>query len=316
MATKTGVVQVSGRGSNVDFTIDDSVPFNEVAKGLRDYLVEHRGLWSKGTIGVNAGRWMLSQDQLGQIKQIIETESGLTVGRFWCPPSRLEAAIAEHSVLTETPPEDQTDAAQVSGIDRASGPVLVHNAGPNAMKATAVSAVPSMLPSAVPSIEAFLEKHSQGSATEFSRNKSSQTRNSGKGLTTEALFVKTTFRSGESIRYHGDVIVLADVNPGAEIIAEGDIVVFGSLRGSAHAGSAGDTRATIIALELDSPRIQIGPYTGLAPTANSDPTSSSKTSSNTMGAGPKIAYAKRRSIYVSPYVGRFARYSRGILYEG
>ncbi|PKB73636.1 MAG: hypothetical protein BZY75_00925 [SAR202 cluster bacterium Io17-Chloro-G7] len=318
MATKTGVVQVSGRGSNVDFTIDDSAPFSQVAKGLRDYLVENRGLWSKGTIGVNAGRWILSQDQLGQIKQIIETESGLTVGRFWCPPNRLEAAIADPLVGAETPPKDETDASKssddpaVPGIDSAPGPVLVQNA----TQAKAASAVPST----VPSIEAFLEKHSQDSATEFSRAKSSKPGSSGKGLTTEALFVKTTFRSGESIRYHGDVIVLADVNPGAEIIAEGDIVVFGSLRGSAHAGSAGDTRATIIALELDSPRIQIGPYTGLAPTETSNLITSSKTNSKTnsktMRAGPKIAYTKRRSIYVSPYAGRFARYSRGILYEG
>ena len=127
-------------------------------------------------------------------------------------------------------------------------------------------------------------------------------------MPTEALFVKTTFRSGESITYHGDVIVLADVNPGAEIIAEGDIVVFGRLRGMVHAGSAGDTRATIIALELDSPRIQIGPYTGLAPTI--------KSSSKSTRTGPKIAYSRRRSIYVSSYAGRFARYSRGILYDG
>ena len=102
--------------------------------------------------------------------------------------------------------------------------------------------------------------------------------------------------------------MLADVNPGAEIIAEGDIVVFGSLRGMAHAGSAGDTRATIIALELDSPRIQIGPYTGLAPSQNSG--------SKSMRSGPKIAYSRRRSVYVSPYAGRFAKYSRGILYDG
>ena len=123
MATRTGVVQVSGRGSNVDFTIDDSAPFNQVTKGLRDYLVENRGLWSKGTIGVNAGRWMLSEDQLGLIKHIIETESGLTVGRFWSPPSRLEAA----STATETGNSD-TGSQDESSSNGTSGRDLVHNA--------------------------------------------------------------------------------------------------------------------------------------------------------------------------------------------
>lgn len=288
MATKTGVVQVSGRGSNVDFTIDDSAPFSQITQGLRDYLVENRSMWAKGTISVNAGRWMLSQDQLGLIKHIIETESGLTVGRFWCPPSCLDT--------------DDTNAKDV--VDGASGQVLVHNA----VKATGESPKPSVQTPEEPSSEIDLEPP----RIQVPKIKTSKAGTSRKGLPTEALFVKTTFRSGESINYHGDVIVLADVNPGAEIIAQGDIVVFGSLRGTAHAGSAGDTRATVIALELDSPRIQIGPYTGIAPSQKSG----TKSGSKSMRAGPKIAYTRRRSIYVSPYTGRFARYSRGILYDG
>lgn len=297
VVTRTGVVQVSGRGSNVDFTIDDSAPFSQITKGLRDYLVENRELWSKGTIGVNAGRWMLSQDQLGLIKHIIETESGLTVGRFWCAPSRLEAPGVETSTSNpSTEAKKGIGHVEDVGDNGASDQVLVNDSRPDSGQslATAPAKDPDPPESVLPKL------------------KSSKAESSRKGLPTEALFVKTTFRSGESITYHGDVIVLADVNPGAEIIAEGDIVVFGSLRGMAHAGSAGDTRATIIALELDSPRIQIGPYTGLAPTVKSG----SKSGSNSMRAGPKIAYSRRRSIYVSPYTGRFARYSRGILYDG
>ena len=90
--SKAEVVQVSGRGTNVDFTIDDSSPFDQVTRGLQRYLVENRGLWSKGSIGVNAGRWMLSGEQLGRIKEVIESESGLTVNRFWCSPDHLDRA--------------------------------------------------------------------------------------------------------------------------------------------------------------------------------------------------------------------------------
>ena len=91
LAVMSGVVRVSGRGTNVDFTIDDSATFDQVTGRLSEYLVENRGLWSSGTISVNAGRWMLSKDQLARIKQIIETESGLTVGRFWCSPEDLNS---------------------------------------------------------------------------------------------------------------------------------------------------------------------------------------------------------------------------------
>ena len=270
MALKTGVVRVSGRGSNVDFTIDDSAPFEQVTEALQEYLVENRGLWSSGTIGVNPGRWMLSPDRLGLIKHIIESGSGLTVGRFWCSPSNLDGA----------------------GHDT--------NGAPSKGSAMVSSVLAAALPAPV--------KESALSQAALPKLKEPKVGSSRKGLPSEALFVKATFRSGESISHAGDVVVLADVNPGAEISAEGDIVVFGRLRGFAHAGSAGDTKAAIIALELDSPRIQIGPHIGLAPAAGAR--------SKILGTGPQIAYARRRSIYVSPYTGRFAKYSRGILYDG
>ena len=102
----------------------------------------------------------------------------------------------------------------------------------------------------------------------------------------EALLIKTNCRSGEVIRYAGDVVVMADVNPGGEIIADGDILVFGNLRGFAHAGASGDIQATIIALNLDTHRLQIGPYTGV------DPKNKKQSKSNK--SNPKIAYVRRR----------------------
>jgi len=305
VATSTSVVQVSGRGSNVDFTIDDSAPFKEIAKGLRDYLVKNRGLWSEGIIGVNAGRWMLSQEQLGLIKHIIETESGLRVGRFWSPPGRLEAFSGDAETVSSKGEDEQgTGPIVQDGTNGSSHQVLSHNQ----LHKYVNLPEPPLEETPEPDPDILLIQPE----TSHPEIKSSKAGSSSKGMPTQALFVKTTFRSGESINYHGDVVVLADVNPGAEIIAEGDIVVFGSLRGMAHAGSAGDTKAVIIALEMDSPRIQIGPHTGLAPLSKSG----SKSGSKSMLNGPKIAYVKRRSVYVSPYAGRFTRYSRGILYEG
>ncbi len=72
-----------------------------------------------------------------------------------------------------------------------------------------------------------------------------------------ALFVQKTVRSGTRIEYPGSVVVLGDVNPGAEIVAEGSIIVWGHLRGSVHAGSAGDTESVVCALELAPMRLEI-----------------------------------------------------------
>ena len=54
------------------------------------------------------------------------------------------------------------------------------------------------------------------------------------------LLVRRTLRSGQRVRFDGNVVVLGDVNPGAEITARGDIVVMGWIRGLAHAGADGD----------------------------------------------------------------------------
>ena len=72
------------------------------------------------------------------------------------------------------------------------------------------------------------------------------------------LYLRKTIRSGQSISSDGNLIVIGDVNPGAEIIAKGDITVWGILGGIAHAGSDGNNFARIRALKLNPVQIRIG----------------------------------------------------------
>lgn len=73
----------------------------------------------------------------------------------------------------------------------------------------------------------------------------------------ETLYIEANLRSGQMVRYPGNVFVLGDVNPSAEIVAAGDIIIWGHLRGIAHAGANGDRNAKIIALEISSGQIRI-----------------------------------------------------------
>lgn len=65
-----------------------------------------------------------------------------------------------------------------------------------------------------------------------------------------ALLVKRNLRSGQQVVFHKHVVVLGDVHPGAEIVAEGNILVMGCCRGSVHAGARGDQTAYVIACRL------------------------------------------------------------------
>lgn len=73
----------------------------------------------------------------------------------------------------------------------------------------------------------------------------------------KTLIIKKTIRSGQQVSYQGNVVVLGDVNPGAEVVAAGDIVVMGILRGVVHAGSQGDTDAEVYALNLQPTQLRI-----------------------------------------------------------
>jgi septum site-determining protein MinC len=76
-----------------------------------------------------------------------------------------------------------------------------------------------------------------------------------KDLTGDAsVFLHKTLRSGAKVENPGTIIILGDVNPGAEIIAGGNIIIWGRMRGTAHAGSDGNETSIICALEM-SPMI-------------------------------------------------------------
>jgi len=72
-----------------------------------------------------------------------------------------------------------------------------------------------------------------------------------------ALFLDKTLRSGTRIEFAGNVVVLGDVNPGAEIVAEGNVIIWGRLRGMVHAGAKGNQDAVICALDLSPTQLRI-----------------------------------------------------------
>ncbi len=82
---------------------------------------------------------------------------------------------------------------------------------------------------------------------------------------TEGLVVRRTLRSGQSLRHPGHIVVIGDVNPGAEVIAGGDIVVWGKVRGLVHAGALGDEGAVLCALDLAPTQLRIAGHISRSP---------------------------------------------------
>jgi septum site-determining protein MinC len=71
------------------------------------------------------------------------------------------------------------------------------------------------------------------------------------------LYHVGTLRGGQALHHAGNIVVVGDVNPGTELVATGDIIVFGRLLGVAHAGAQGDNEAKVYALELQATQLRI-----------------------------------------------------------
>ncbi len=74
----------------------------------------------------------------------------------------------------------------------------------------------------------------------------------------ETKVITRTIRSGAKVESAGSLVILGDVNAGAELIANDDIIVIGTLRGLAHAGAGGNENAVIWAQQILSPQLRIG----------------------------------------------------------
>ncbi len=82
---------------------------------------------------------------------------------------------------------------------------------------------------------------------------------------TYGVLIRRTLRGGRTVHNQGHVVVVGDVNPGAEIIAGGDVIVWGKLRGKVHAGANGDETAVICALDMMPTQIRIASFISMPP---------------------------------------------------
>ena len=87
----------------------------------------------------------------------------------------------------------------------------------------------------------------------------------------KTLFHQGTLRSGEHLIGEGDILLLGDVNPGARVEAGGNVLIWGRLRGIAHAGKGGNENSKIIALELRPLQLRIANTVARGPEEKPEP---------------------------------------------
>ncbi|QEK12303.1 septum site-determining protein MinC [Crassaminicella thermophila] len=104
-------------------------------------------------------------------------------------------------------------------------------------------------------------------------------------------FIRATIRSGQRIKFDGNVVIIGDVNPGAEVMAEGNILIMGALRGLAHAGSSGNENAFVAAYSLQPTQLRIADIIARSPD-----------NEQIKPIGPELAKIKKGVVVIEPYL--------------
>ena len=201
----------------------------------------------------------LSENELTSIKSLVEVMESQLAFISTSSTSTLESAtaldikISEFTEQVEAPTFEAQEEAkeETSEVTNALDNIFGDEAAPTPIKAESKEIHP-----VIQHDEIIAEQMVEQEIEEQKDEEISAKKVEAESLPT--LYLRKTIRSGQSISSDGNIVVIGDVNPGAEIIAKGDITVWGILGGIAHAGSDGNNYSRIRALKLNPVQIRIG----------------------------------------------------------
>ncbi len=201
----------------------------------------------------------LSENELTSIKSLVEVMESQLAFISTSSTATLESAtaldikISEFTEQVEAPTFDAQEEVkeETSEVTNALDNIFGDEAAPTPIKAESKEIHPVLQHDEIIAEQMVEQEIEEQKDEEISAKKVE-----AENLPT--LYLRKTIRSGQSISSDGNIVVIGDVNPGAEIIAKGDITVWGILGGIAHAGSDGNNYSRIRALKLNPVQIRIG----------------------------------------------------------
>jgi septum site-determining protein MinC len=106
-------------------------------------------------------------------------------------------------------------------------------------------------------------------------------------------------RSGQVLDRREHIMVIGDVNPGAEVVSQGDVLVWGRMRGIAHAGAGGDKRSVVVALHLDPIQLRVAGVIAIDLTQNGR--NGNRRGWKGSERRPEVAYVANEQIVIEPW---------------
>ncbi|GDX80047.1 hypothetical protein LBMAG42_18580 [Deltaproteobacteria bacterium] len=274
-------------GGLLVLTLPAALRFDELRMAMRDLLTESPGRFKGARVRLELGQRDLDLLEIRRLVHLTKDEFDIEIVGLQCESASLQRMAERELKLKITlgaPPPDPTEILPATTDENTTAVALVDES----YTSPALFAVdPDMPERRGPNFETEVDSTDIVSPSGEPGDEDD--------LGGRTLTVNNTLRSGACVRFGGDVQIFGDVNPGAQVIAGGNIVVLGALKGMAHAGTR-DDKAIILAFDLRPTQLRIGKVIGVVPGVDPDKAG--------RGFHPELATIVDGHIAVEPYRGK------------
>ena len=290
MHKKGNPVEIKGQKDGLWIYVDEQVSPQEMFSALEKKLASSNNFFSGAEVTINVGARVLSAEEHARLREIIEQTYQLRIKDV----THLEIQERHVEELSEPhhrdgDPEEVKERPSRSEID-SDLTERTRNSRKHSSEQRTEEA-----PEDDPNDDDFMKFVDETFQIPVQQTwKPKQTYSSEYLYENEetAFYFRGTVRSGQTLEYPGNIVILGDVNPGAYVIASGDIIVMGRLHGVVHAGAEGEEQAVVIGASFTPSQLRIAQYIGRPP--DEQPGSRSKQSQT------EKAYIKDGAIVIEP----------------
>lgn len=252
--TKIAIISQPEQGVLID--IGGCATLQEATQHLTATLQVSSQFWENMHVDLNLGMLVLTAEELAQVMSIV-AEVGVRPRHVFSQADVTRASLIARDIVPSSgnpmslPPEQPWEGSGESGWPAGSAPDVVPN--DNALPGPETP----RLPASRETVAVEVEGTGDGGETGSSATAPAAATVAANPAIPAVMYLRQTLRSGQAVSHKGHLVIVGDVNPGAEVMADGDITVWGALRGIAHAGVAGNSNAEIRALKFQPIQLRI-----------------------------------------------------------
>lgn len=227
-----GYITIKGTRNGLLLTLEPNTPFSELLRALAERLAVAPTFFRGASLSVDTSRRALRVSERIQLEDLL--------AHYHMSIAMLEqASNARKSAKT----------IALSPIDALSSDTTASTSEPFISRRTEFTGDQHNEP--------FSADHLDEVRAEFTGGPNNNPGQRDMRESADTLFIRRTIRSGQAIYHQSNIVVMGDVNPGAEIVAGGDVIVWGALRGMVHAGYPDNEQALVCSLQLSPVQLRI-----------------------------------------------------------